>query len=276
MPFSAKIVSLWFLLLASVKAGDYAPAFTLPATDGRNYSLEACRGKLVYLTFVEQSCYPCRMEVPVINQVSAREKDNLAVLGVIGKARTLEEARAAQEFLGVKFPLLYDPAGKILAAYQVLSVPQGFLISERGAVISRYNGFAEQIFSADLSRETERIRRLRDNCAVYVSPLVNLTDPAAAEKLGEAYAAGASSCLERSGYRIAKSKVGTRFIINGSVAKKEGAIVTLYLDDMLYGKTVAVAEAPVPPNEFNRMVSAIEREIYRRCPIKPEPPAPKK
>ena len=51
-----------------VKVGDVAPDFTLPLTNGGEFSLSAQRGKVVMLQFTASWCGICRREMPHIEQ----------------------------------------------------------------------------------------------------------------------------------------------------------------------------------------------------------------
>ncbi|HXM58959.1 MAG TPA: SCO family protein, partial [Candidatus Dormibacteraeota bacterium] len=49
-------------------AGEQAPAFTLPALDGRGTALEEFRGRPVILNFWWSGCGPCRQEMPLLQR----------------------------------------------------------------------------------------------------------------------------------------------------------------------------------------------------------------
>ncbi len=54
-----------------VPMGSAAPDFTLPALDGKTYSLSSFKGKPVVLEFMATWCPHCRDEAPIINQLNA-------------------------------------------------------------------------------------------------------------------------------------------------------------------------------------------------------------
>lgn len=61
----------------------------------------------------------------------------------------------AREF-GLSFPILHDPRGRILQTYQVVAVPETFLIAKDGTIFRKVAGTTEW----DLSVNQELIRRL--------------------------------------------------------------------------------------------------------------------
>jgi len=75
------------LLTATLNAqvGKPAPAFSLKDKDGKTFSLETLKGKVIVLNFWATWCPPCRVEIPAFN--NAYEKyvaKGVEIVGVSG------------------------------------------------------------------------------------------------------------------------------------------------------------------------------------------------
>jgi peroxiredoxin len=128
-------------LLKPLDLVDYAsrtapPHFSGSTIDTRRVSMGDLRGKVVLMNFWATWCAGCRPEMPVLERLH-RElvPQGLAVIGI--NAREGREAirRYASE-LGLTFPLVLDPDGKINAQYGVVGLPTTFLVGRDGRAVA--------------------------------------------------------------------------------------------------------------------------------------------
>ena len=123
--------------------GKPAPAFALPALDGRSVSLADYRGKSVVLSFWASWCGPCRMEMPLLRTFYERtHKANADYeLLAISLDETREAAQSAASELKMPFPVLLDSAGKVGHEYRVEGIPTLMVIDKAGVVRYSSVGF---------------------------------------------------------------------------------------------------------------------------------------
>lgn len=128
-----------------------APSFTLPARDG-SVSLDALRGRVVYVDFWASWCGPCQLSFPWMRELH----DRYAKQGLVIVAIDLDKDRkAADAFLSrhtSPFLVAYDPAGKSAEAFEVGAMPSSYLIGPQGTVLHTMSGFDE-----DKARQTEAL-----------------------------------------------------------------------------------------------------------------------
>ena len=121
--------------------GKAAPEFTVPAPDGKPYSLAALQGKPVLLDFWATWCAPCRASMPTVEQISRDYKDKgLVVLGV----NSGEDRDTVREFLKktpMPYPAVLGVDNGILKDYQVTVYPTFVLIGADGKIAAYEMGF---------------------------------------------------------------------------------------------------------------------------------------
>ena len=109
----------------SIKVGDLAPAFTLPGTGGRNYSLSDFAGKPLVIAFYPGDDTPvCTKQLNSYNnEFEEFESLDAAIVGISAQDVASHEAFASKH--GFRFPLLSDVDKSVAAAYGTLG-PLGF------------------------------------------------------------------------------------------------------------------------------------------------------
>lgn len=118
-----------------------APDFTLPALSGGTLRLSDLRGKVVLLNFWATWCFACRTEMPAIEALYQRYKDQgLEVLAVNLDVLSTAGVEAFVKEVGLTFRILLDPAWAAARAYRVLGLPTTYLVDRAGNVVVREVG----------------------------------------------------------------------------------------------------------------------------------------
>jgi len=124
------------LNLSNYPSGMLPPAFSGSAPAGQTVALADLRGRVVLLTFWATWCVECRPEMPVFERLHRDfAVQGLTVLGVNVREGTGAIEQYAQE-LGLTFPLVVDPQGRITTAYGVIGLPTTFLIGRDGQAVA--------------------------------------------------------------------------------------------------------------------------------------------
>jgi thioredoxin-dependent peroxiredoxin len=134
-----------------LKEGDAAPAFRLPADDGREISLKDLRGKHVALYFYPKASTPgCTTEAIEFSELKREfDKLNTVILGCSADSvESLAKFKAKQK---LNFPLLSDPDFKVIEAYEARRMKsflgKSYLGIVRSTVLIGPDGKVEKIWA---------------------------------------------------------------------------------------------------------------------------------
>ncbi|GBD33628.1 MAG: hypothetical protein KatS3mg081_1755 [Gemmatimonadales bacterium] len=144
----------------AVAVGSRAPEFEAKTIDGGSVRrLSDYAGSVVLLNVWATWCIPCQREMPSIEKLyreySPRGFKVVAVS--VDDAGAVESIRRFAEELGLSFEILHDPSGRILQTYQMIGVPESFLIDRRGVI--RKKSFETDWYSEE---NRELVRSLLD------------------------------------------------------------------------------------------------------------------
>jgi cytochrome c biogenesis protein CcmG/thiol:disulfide interchange protein DsbE len=116
--------------------GFYAPVFTLPDTDNVDVSLVDLKGFPVIINFWATWCPPCRAEMPALQSVYQRYKDQgLVVLAVNTTYQdSIDKVSIFVSDNNLTFPILLDEMSQTSTDYQIRSLPTTFFIDKDGII----------------------------------------------------------------------------------------------------------------------------------------------
>lgn len=126
----------------NVAVGQTAPEVRLPELSGAGeISLEALRGKVVYLDFWASWCGPCRVSFPILEQLRVElGADGFEVLA-INVDEVESDARKFLSEVPVSYLVVRDEKAVSPQTYGILGMPTGYLIDRRGVVREIHQGF---------------------------------------------------------------------------------------------------------------------------------------
>jgi peroxiredoxin len=110
--------------------------FALTSLDGKTYSLDGLRGKVVLLNFWATWCPPCRKEMPDMQKLYTE----LGAKGFVVLAVSDEKRDVVEKFLADKhytFPVLLDEGRKVHESFDVDGIPKSFLFSRDGNIVGQ-------------------------------------------------------------------------------------------------------------------------------------------
>lgn len=138
------VTTLLSAMAAVAQAADPAD-LQMHSLDGRPFSLDSLKGRVVVLDFWASWCVPCHASVPYFDSLQKNYgPKGLSVVGL-----TLEEDTGAIEAFvdsePVTYPIVRDPTGRAGEAFAVVAMPTTFLIDPAGHTVARFEGSDQQV-----------------------------------------------------------------------------------------------------------------------------------
>src|SRR5579863_9270894 len=110
--------------------------FTLTDLQGRKWTLKDLHGKVVLLNFWATWCPPCRKEMPDLESLYLRFKEQDLVILAISD----EDAAKVNPFLAersITYPVLLDPGRKVNELFQIEGIPRTFVYDRDGKLVAQ-------------------------------------------------------------------------------------------------------------------------------------------
>jgi peroxiredoxin len=110
--------------------------FTLTDLQGKTWSLRELKGKVVLVNFWATWCPPCRKEMPDLNALYQRFKDQ----GFVVLAISDEDADKVKPFIAernISYPVMLDPGRKVNELFQVEGIPKSFVYDREGKLVAQ-------------------------------------------------------------------------------------------------------------------------------------------
>jgi thiol-disulfide isomerase/thioredoxin len=112
----------------------------LDTVSGNSINLGDYRGKVVLINFWATWCPPCVEEIPSLGRLQEEfSKDELVVLSVdVGEP--VERVREFLQKVPAAYPVMLDPQGKTVSAWNLRAFPTTFVIDAEGRISLSYFG----------------------------------------------------------------------------------------------------------------------------------------
>ena len=131
------------LLSQTVSPRDFSLPLVSPSAapaEAETQSLGALKGKVVFLNFWATWCGPCRAEMPSMQALYDRYREEGLEILAVNCQEGQQEILAFMKNNGLSFPAALDSDGKVSQAYGIQAIPASFLINREGKIISRVVG----------------------------------------------------------------------------------------------------------------------------------------
>ncbi len=138
--------------------GRLAPAFTLADLEGNPVSLSDFQGKAVFINFWATWCPPCRAEMPEIEAIYQKYRDqDVAVIGV----DLFEPEDKVREYVqrgGFSWTFVIDTTGEVTRKYGISALPTSFFLDSQGIIRAVNIGpMTEKLMEAKLAEATRQM-----------------------------------------------------------------------------------------------------------------------
>ena len=128
---------------SGIEIGSEAADFRLKDLEGREIQLKSLRGNVVLLNFWATWCGPCRLEMPVIENLHQQfHGKGLRVFGVNDEEiNTIREYVAEHEY---SFPTLVDTDQQAMNLYRIRGIPTMVVIDREGKIVQYRLGLSRE------------------------------------------------------------------------------------------------------------------------------------
>ena len=110
--------------------------FTLEDLHGTKWTLKELSGKVVVVNFWATWCPPCRKEMPDLETLYKRFKDQGLVILAISD-EDVEKVKPFVEKEKVTYPILLDPGRKVNELFEVEGIPKSFVYDRTGKLVAQ-------------------------------------------------------------------------------------------------------------------------------------------
>jgi len=136
---------MWFLLFVPLAGAEVvkgkASDFTLKSLRGDNLKLSERRGEVVMVNFWGTWCTPCREQMPVLNDLYLKYRDEGFTLWAVNVEPNVAKTKKWLREVPVTFPVLFDSANDVSKRYNVDDMPSTYLIDRDGNLRYVYRGY---------------------------------------------------------------------------------------------------------------------------------------
>jgi peroxiredoxin len=110
--------------------------FTLTDLQGKPWHLQDLKGKVVLVNFWATWCPPCRKEMPDLDALYNKFKDQ----GFVVLAISDEESAKVTPYIAehkISYPVMLDPGRKVNDAFIVEGIPKSFVYDRSGKLVAQ-------------------------------------------------------------------------------------------------------------------------------------------
>lgn len=108
--------------------------------EGNITTLEAMKGKVIFINFWATWCPPCIAEMPSIDKLHEEMGDEVAFV-MLSLDQDFEKAKAFDKRKGYNLPI-YAPIGQLPQMYQSTAIPTTYVIDANGKLVLTHKGMA--------------------------------------------------------------------------------------------------------------------------------------
>jgi peroxiredoxin len=130
-------------LAVGLNVGNIAPNFEMiDVRTNKPVQLASLRGKPVLINFWGTWCPPCRQEMPAMQALYNKHKDEMVMLGVSMESRG-DNPQVVKSFVDqakYTWTFIHDSDFSVATQYQAYSIPSSYFIDKDGVIRARHIG----------------------------------------------------------------------------------------------------------------------------------------
>ena len=142
------IITVLLLLLTScsggnksIRIGDTVTTFSGTDLENKTFTLSSHQGKPVIVRFFLIDCPYCKADTPIFNRFYEKyRQEGLDIVYINNDGNNIDAVKNFVRELDIKFPVIFDPQGKIAKQYNVRIQPLTLVLSPEHKLIAALLG----------------------------------------------------------------------------------------------------------------------------------------
>ncbi len=119
-----------------VNVGDLVPSFVIADTEGKAFSTDDLRGRVLLVNFFATWCGPCKRELPHLQEVYAEFSNNPDFEAIIvGHGETLEIVREFRDKNQTTMRMASDPDKTVFSKFASDTIPRTIVVAKDGTIV---------------------------------------------------------------------------------------------------------------------------------------------
>jgi len=134
---------------AFTRVGDHVPSFAVTTLDGKAFSTQELKGKVLVINLWATWCGPCRQEMPRLEREvwNVFKSQNFAMVA-IAREETESLITGFRESNGFTFPMAADPEREIYKHFADAGIPRTYIIGRDGTILHQSLGYEPDEFES--------------------------------------------------------------------------------------------------------------------------------
>lgn len=125
---------------ASIASASQVANFSFKDIDGRAHQFSDYRGKWVVVNYWATYCGPCVAELPALNTIAKRFKDNVVVLGMEAGETEKGDLKQFVDEHHLSYPIAPTQDNTMFAMGLIYGVPTTFIVNPKGQIVDTHMG----------------------------------------------------------------------------------------------------------------------------------------
>jgi peroxiredoxin len=142
------------------KVGQQVPSFSIADLEGKKFSTDESKGKIVLLNFWATWCPPCVTEMPRLeNEIWKKYRGSGFEMIAIAREQTdkeISEYRAKHKYT---FPMAADPRRDAYGKFANAGIPRNYVVNREGKILFQSVGYSPDDFQKMKSILEREFRR---------------------------------------------------------------------------------------------------------------------
>ncbi|MET0343506.1 MAG: TlpA disulfide reductase family protein [Polyangiales bacterium] len=126
---------------SAVGEGTRAPEIGLKDASGKPVDLAALKGQVVLVDFWASWCTPCREELPVLEALYKKYREQGLVIVGVGLDKDAKNVSKFLRATPLSFRIVHDADGAVADRYAPAKMPSSYLIDRKGLIRHVHAGF---------------------------------------------------------------------------------------------------------------------------------------